>query len=77
MSKESKPLQAGQVFGKLTIIGRDEKTSKEKKKPYYFVQCSCGSPVKSICKATLLDKRHPVQSCGCLVKEKAGFISDR
>lgn len=28
-------------------------------------------------KYTLVDKRHPLQSCGCLVKEKPGFEPDR
>ena len=51
--------------------------SEKRKKPCYFVKCDCGSPIKSILKSTLLDKRHPVSSCGCLVKEKAGFVSDR
>ena len=36
-----------------------------------------GDTIKSIWKASLLDKRHPTQSCGCLVKEKAGYIKDR
>lgn len=61
----------------MTIIGVDEEMSKKRKKPCYFVKCDCGSPIKSILKSTLLDKRHPVSSCGCLVKEKAGFVSDR
>ena len=51
--------------------------SEKRKKPCYFVKCDCGSPIKSILKSTLLDKRHPVSSCGCLVKEKAGFVSNR
>lgn len=77
IGKELKPLKRGQKFGRLTIVGKDESRSKEKKKIYYYCQCSCGSPIKSIMKSTLLDKRHPVRSCGCIVKEKAGFIKDR
>lgn len=77
MGRELKPLNVGDKFGKLTIVGKDYEKSEVKKKLYYFVQCECGSPVKSILKSTLLDKRHPVQSCGCLVREKAGFVEDR
>lgn len=77
MGKEIKPLYAGQVFGRLTVIGKDEKKSKETGRIHYFCQCECGSPVKSIWKASLLDKKKPTLSCGCIVREKAGFISDR
>lgn len=77
MAKELKPLYAGQKFGRLTIIGKDTEKSVEKLKPYYFVKCDCGSPIKSVMKSTLMDKRHPLQSCGCLVKEKAGYVEDR
>ena len=77
MGKELKPLVPGQVFGRLTVLGKDEKTSEEKRRVYYFCQCSCGSPVKSIWKASLVDKKKPTLSCGCIVKEKAGFIDDR
>lgn len=77
MGKELKPLYSGDRFGRLTVISKDEKKSLENKKPYYYVQCDCGSPQKSVLKSTLVDKRHPLQSCGCLVKEKAGFESDR
>lgn len=77
MGKELKPLVPGQVFGRLTVVGKDEKTSEEKKRVFYFCQCSCGSPIKSIWKASLVDKKKPTLSCGCIVKEKAGFIPDR
>lgn len=77
IGKELKPLKSGQVFGRLTVLGKDEKRSEEAKKPYYLCQCSCGSPVKSILKQSLVDKRKSTKSCGCIVKEKAGFEKDR
>lgn len=77
MSKEIKPLMPRTIIGKLTIIKKDEEKSETKKTPYYFVKCSCGSPIKSVSKKSLLDKRRSNVSCGCLVKEKNGYIKDR
>lgn len=77
MGREYKPLESGTVFGRLTVIGKDEETTQRTKRQYYFCQCSCGSPVKSIWKASLVDKRKPTLSCGCIVREKAGFTEDR
>ena len=51
-----KILNKGDRFGKLTIVGLDSDKSKQYSKPYYFVQCDCDSPIKSIIKATLFDK---------------------
>lgn len=77
MSKELKPLTIGQRFGRLTVVSKDIEKSIERRKPCYFVKCDCGSPIKSVLKSTLMDKRHPLQSCGCLQKEKAGYVEDR
>lgn len=77
MGVERKPLLPGMRFGMLTIVGKDEKKTIETKKQYYFCQCDCGSPVKSVLKSSLVDKRKPVYSCGCHTKYNAGFIDDR
>lgn len=77
MGVERKPLQPGDRFGMLTVIGKDEETTKLKKKQYYFCQCDCGSPVKSIMKASLVSKRHPTYSCGCHTKYTAGYLDNR
>ncbi|MDQ1146595.1 hypothetical protein QE429_003422 [Bacillus sp. SORGH_AS 510] len=76
MSKEIKPLKKGQTFGRLAVIGKDIEKSRERKKPYYICKCSCGV-TKSILKQSLVDKKKPTNSCGCLVKELAGFKHDR
>ncbi len=77
MGIEKKPLAPGTRFGMLTVIGKDEKKTKEKKRQYYFCQCDCGSPVKSIAKASLVSKRRPTFSCGCHDKYRQGFIDNR
>lgn len=77
MGAERKPLQPGDRFGMLTVISKDEETTKLKKKQYYFCQCDCGSPIKSILKASLVSKRKPTYSCGCHTKYTAGFIDNR
>lgn len=71
-SKELKPLQKGQQFGRLTVIGLDhqeEYKRKDREKEYlyfYKFQCDCGN----VC---ILNKKSVVrgqtQSCGCLQKE--------
>ena len=77
MGVERKPLHPGDRFGMLTVIAKDEQRTKERKKQYYFCQCDCGSPVKSIMKASLVSKRHPTFSCGCHTKYTAGYIDNR
>lgn len=77
MSVERKPLQPGDRFGMLTVIGKDEETTRLKKKQYYFCQCDCGSPIKSIMKASLVSKRRPTYSCGCHSKYTQGYIDNR
>lgn len=77
MRGELYPLKPGTIFGRLTVIKKDEEKTKLTGRQYYLCQCSCGSPPKSIWKASLLDKKKPTLSCGCIQKEKAGFCSDR
>lgn len=77
MGVERKPLQPGDKFGMLTVISKDVERTKERKKQYYYCQCDCGSPVKSILKSSLVDKRKPVYSCGCHTKYTAGYIENR
>ncbi len=67
---EKKPLFPGEKYGHLTVVGKDEARSSEKGHHYYFFQCDCGSPIKSIRKDTLFNKYYPVVSCGCQVSEK-------
>ncbi len=77
MGIERKPLYPGDRFGMLTVVSKDEVRTQKQKKQYYFCQCDCGSPVKSILKSSLVDKRKPVYSCGCHTKYTAGHIDNR
>ena len=77
MGVERKPLHPGDRFGMLTVISKDDERTQERKRQYYFCQCDCGSPVKSILKHSLTDKIKPAYSCGCHTKYTAGFIDDR
>jgi hypothetical protein len=73
-SKELKPLQKGQQFGRLTVIELDHQEECNRKDGqkeflyYYKFQCSCGN----IC---ILNKKNVIrgntQSCGCLSKEES------
>ena len=55
----------GQVFGRLTVIERDESVGSDKG-AYWICQCECGN-VKSINSYSL--RSGATQSCGCLNKE--------
>ena len=77
MGTEKKPLSPGDRFGMLTVIGKDEVRTRERKKQYYFCQCDCGSPIKSVLKASLVSKTKPTYSCGCHTKYAIGFIDNR
>lgn len=55
----------GQRFGRLTVIGVDDRNTR---KTYFYCQCDCGT-VKSIRADSLLAGR--ILSCGCLHKEVA------
>lgn len=55
----------GQIFGKWTVLGLDDKKSNNVRK-YWFVQCSCEShTIKSVQTGTL--RSGDSQSCGCLI----------
>lgn len=56
---------SGKRFGRLTVIGIDDRNTK---KTYYFCQCDCGN-VKSIRSDGLTS--GTVKSCGCLHSESA------
>lgn len=55
----------GQSFGRLTVLERD--TSKTDQ-VWWKCRCSCGNII-SVRAYALKDKKQPVQSCGCLLKE--------
>lgn len=59
---------SGQRFGKLVALYIDEEKSKERKRLYWWCQCDCNSPLKSIDGASL--RSGNTQSCGCVQKEK-------
>lgn len=54
----------GWRFGRLVVIGRDDRKSR---KPYFNCQCDCGN-VKSVRSDSL--KAGLVRSCGCMKKEQ-------
>jgi len=55
MGLERKPLHQGDRFGMLTVVAKDEERTQVRKKQYYFCQCDCGSPIKSILKSIETD----------------------
>ena len=61
---------AGQKFGRWTVLGLDEKLTKEKHDIYWVCKCECGT-VKSVNGETL--RAGISTSCGCFRKE---FTSD-
>lgn len=54
----------GQKFGKLTVIGADDRGIR---KPYFYCMCECGR-LKSVRSDSL--KSGKIRSCGCLKKEQ-------
>lgn len=54
----------GQRFGRLVVIGRDDRNSR---KTYFNCQCDCGN-VKSVRADSL--KAGLIRSCGCMKKEQ-------
>ncbi len=57
----------GKVFGKLTVL---DFSHAENGYTYWNCKCECGNE-KIIRGIYLTDKRRPIKSCGCLVKEKS------
>jgi len=62
----NKPIEPGDTFGRLTVVGRAGYDSS--KKPLWECKCSCGGTAKT--RASRL-KSGNTRSCGCLVKENA------
>lgn len=56
--------ELGNVYGKLTVIGKDEQLSIEKHRAYWICQCECGN-IKTV-SSKLLRNGH-TRSCGCLL----------
>lgn len=54
----------GQRFGRLTVIGVDDRNTR---KTYYYCKCDCGN-VKSIRSDSLIS--GAIRSCGCIKKEQ-------
>lgn len=54
----------GQKFGRLTVIGVDDRNTR---KTYYFCECECGN-TKSIRADSLIAGQ--IRSCGCMKKEQ-------
>lgn len=54
----------GQRFGRLTVIGIDDRNTK---KTFYYCQCDCGE-IKSVRSDSLIC--GAIRSCGCMKKEQ-------
>ncbi|HDY88058.1 MAG TPA: hypothetical protein ENH82_08105 [bacterium] len=59
-------VKVGQVFERLTVLATGK--SLVKKRAFIVVQCSCGSPPKSVEMTNL--KAGKSKSCGCITKER-------
>lgn len=53
----------GKKFGKLTVIQRNLNPPKKDRNSWWFVQCDCGSPIKTV-PAKYLQSGN-IKSCGC------------
>ena len=60
----------GMKIGELLVIKKDIELSKEKGKPYWICQCSCGN-IKSIRQDDLIKENKPTSSCGCARNKNA------
>ena len=58
----------GQKFGRLLVIGYDEKISEQKRESYYQVRCNCG--IEKNIRGKNLRQIGGTRSCGCLRDEK-------
>ncbi len=68
-------LQAGQKFGRLTVVcflyNREyvyKNTGRRRNFPYYLCKCDCGKE-KIVAKDFLIRKKNGTRSCGCKSKE--------
>lgn len=72
MKKQSKKLETGQKFGRLTIVKLDHikeyisPTGIKSNREYYLCKCDCGKETILI-KSSLI-KNNPTKSCGCFIK---------
>jgi hypothetical protein len=66
----SSEIAVGQIFGLLTVVSMPYRVGYSKNKSHYrvFVQCSCGSPEKSVTVQMLRIGR--TKSCGCMKLNK-------
>lgn len=60
----------GQRFGKLVILG--PAPNRQRGYQLWYVQCDCGSPIKTVITSNLLKKIRGTRSCGCLTRCKKG-----
>lgn len=59
----------GQVFGRLTVVGKSDRRTKNGD-VYWICDCSCGTKNKEIISSNLTTKtRYKTLSCGCYLKE--------
>ncbi len=56
-------IAAGDAFGRWRILGPGSR------KRYFVAQCECGSPAREVFAGSLLRKRGPSRSCGCVSLE--------
>ena len=63
----------GNIYGKLTVIGRDKLRSEEGNGTYWNCRCECGNII-SVQKSNLLGGN--VKSCGCLVSVGENLIEE-
>ena len=74
MSRKSTPLQAGQKFGRLTVVGLDHikkyihNNGIKEVQEFYLCKCDCGN--ETIIRKNMLKNGYTL-SCGCLNREKA------
>jgi hypothetical protein len=63
-------IPVGQVFGRLTVVGRDARIP-ARKGVHWRVKCSCGSQEKTVAAKHMKRRdRHATVSCGCYRDER-------
>ena len=74
MPKKSTPLQAGQKFGRLTVVKLDHtkkyihKSGIKEVQEFYLCKCDCGN--ETVVRKNMLKNGYTL-SCGCVNREKA------
>lgn len=70
-SKKQQPIQIGEVFTKLTVLSKSDRTDKGFR-TYWNCKCECGE--EKVIRGTCL--RHgEIRSCGCLHRHTTGAIN--